>query len=397
MKVKLRKLSYIFYYFFMLFITYFFKKIFVSFNSIWIISERGFDCRDNGYHLFKYINSLSNPPKNFFVIEKNSEDRAKLINHKNIIFRGTFKHWFYFSISKVKISTHIMGYSPDMYIFNWLDRFNLVFGKKIFIQHGVIYNDLPGLYSKNINLDLFISGAIKEKEFISENFGYSEKVLKHTGLCRYDSLHTNQIVKSSPKNLLIMPTWRSWIQDCKSEEDFKETEYFIKYNALINNIELQKALEDNNLNLLFYPHYEVQKFIGSFKNVHENPRIKILSKKDTDVQELLILSSLLITDYSSVFFDFIYMLKPVIFFNFDHDLFFKNHYSKGYIDINNNVYGKSCNQESDLLIEIENAIKKDFIVDLNTQKSIKKFFGLIDNFNTKRNFEAILELLNEEN
>lgn len=395
MKVKLRKSLYIMFYFLMLFLTYFFKKIFKSYDSVWIISERGYDCRDNGYHLFKYINSLNNPPKVFFIIDRNSEDYSKLTNYKNIIFRGTFKHWFYFSLSKIKISTHLMGYAPDMYIFNWLDQFNLVFGKKIFIQHGIIYNDLPGLYSKNTNLDLFISGAIKEKEFISKKFGYSKEVLKHTGLCRYDSLHTTSTDFPS-KNLLIMPTWRSWLQDCRNEHDFRKTEYYIHYNNLINDLKLKKLLEDNNLNLLFYPHYEMQRFIGSFENLYDNPRIKILSKEEADVQELLISSSLLITDYSSVFFDFMYMLKPVVFFNFDNDLFFENHYSSGYIDINDNIYGKSFPKDSDLLTEVEKIIKKDFILDLDTQKSIKEFFGLIDTSNTKRNFESILDLLDGE-
>ena len=45
-----------------------------------------------------------------------------------------------------------------------------------------------------------------------------------------------------------------------------------------------------------------------------------------DYQKILIKSSLLITDYSSVFFDFSYMKKPIIYTQFDYELHRKVHY-----------------------------------------------------------------------
>lgn len=40
-----------------------------NYRDVWLISERGYDARDNGYHLFKYIN-LNHPEVNiYYVIE----------------------------------------------------------------------------------------------------------------------------------------------------------------------------------------------------------------------------------------------------------------------------------------------------------------------------------------
>ena len=41
-------------------------------------------------------------------------------------------------------------------------------------------------------------------------------------------------------------------------------------------------------------------------------------------------SSMLITDYSSVFFDVAYMHKPIIYYQFDRDAFRQGHYQEGY-------------------------------------------------------------------
>lgn len=392
MKVKLRKISFILFYFILLCFSIILKKISNKYQNLWILAERGYDCRDNSYHLFKHLQNIENGPKAYFIIDKSSEDIKKLIPYKNIVFRGTLKHWLLFSLSDIKISTHIMGYAPDMYIFNWLDKHNLVFGKKIFIQHGVIYNNLPGLYSKNINLDLFACGAFEETKFIKKYFGFTNEV-KHLGLCRFDNLYNSLETKNDFKSILLMPTWRSWIQNCKNDDEFKNTEYFIQYNELINSEETKNLLEFYDLNLIFYPHYEIQKYIHCFENKIENPRIKIASKSEYDVQNLLISSCILITDYSSVFFDFAYMKKPIFFFNFDVDRFYDSHYQQGFIDLKNNLFGETCSNKLDLLKRLEISIQNEFQISNKTKNYINNFFGIIDNKNTERTYNEIKKLI----
>ena len=73
---------------------------------------------------------------------------------------------------------------------------------------------------------------------------------------------------------------------------------------------MKNVLEKYTYELLFYPHIEFQRYIDTFK---DGERVKIVTFNDSTVQNLLIKSDVLITDFSRVFFDYGYMEKPMIF------------------------------------------------------------------------------------
>lgn len=91
------------------------------------------------------------------------------------------------------------------------------------------------------------------------------------------------------------------------------------------------------MTLLFCPHAQMQPYLGAFESVCD--RIRILSQKEYDVQTLLRESALLITDYSSVFFDFAYMRKPLLYFQFDYAEFREKHYPEGYFHYDRDGFG----------------------------------------------------------
>ena len=99
-----------------------------------------------------------------------------------------------------------------------------------------------------------------------------------------------------------MPTWRAYISD---ENQFLESEYYRQWNLLLTDPRLEEYLEQNDLSAIFYPHYEVQKYLHCFHPVSN--RIVLADFANYDVQTLLKESKLLVTDYSSVFFDFAYV------------------------------------------------------------------------------------------
>ena len=80
--------------------------------------------------------------------------------------------------------------------------------------------------------------------------------------------------------------------------------------------------------------------IEIFKEYCFNKDIIIADKDTFDVQDLLIRSQILITDYSSVFFDFAYMKKPEIFFQFDNERYRNSHYKEGYFSYELDGFGK---------------------------------------------------------
>lgn len=356
-----------------------------KYRNLWLISERGIDARDNGYYLFRHITQNHGEINAAYAITEDSPDRARVSEFGRIIRYGSFEHFLALVLSKVKISTHIMGYTPYIDFFVRLDKIGLVKGKKIFLQHGIIKDNLTYLYSDNVNIDLFVCSAKPEYDYVKQFFGYSENVVRMLGLCRYDDLHK---IDSPSRKVLLMPTWRYNLGGA-DKKTFLESEYYKTYESLLNSRALEKLLEKYDYELVFYPHIEMQKFIGCFSG---SRRVKIKSFKDCTVQELLINTDVLITDFSSVFFDYAYMEKPMIFYQFDEERFRAQHYSEGYFSYERDAFGAIVYDEGSLLTELEKILQNGACMEDKYKKRVNAFFTLRDKNNSERNYLAIKEI-----
>lgn len=389
---KLYRILMHFYYLFCLILSYsigyLLKKTNKNYKEVWLISERGTEARDNAYHLYRYIR-MNHPEINiYYVIDKKSSDLNKVKELGSIVYYRSLKHHILFAAAEVKISTHIMGYAPDVICYQRFDKLGLVKGKKVFLQHGITKDDMTALYYKNVNLDLFICGAKPEYTYVLEQFGYPDSIAKYLGFCRFDNLIDQSKMN---KTILFMPTWRLYHGAEQTEAGFITSEYYKKIQDLITNQELINFLEKNKYQLIFYPHYEIQRFLKLFTVTSKS--IVLANKESYDVQDLLLKSQVLITDYSSVFFDFAYMGKPVIYYQFDEDEFRENHYKEGYFNYRGDGFGPVYNNTDDV---VQYLIK--VIADSNQdeyKERLDRFFVLHDKNNCERNYSAIKNLLEE--
>jgi len=355
-------------------------------RKIYIICERGVDARDNGYHLFKYIVEHHPKAEVYYIIDNNSVDFHKVKKIGRTIEYMSWKHVLYFVAARVKISTHVMGYAPGTpWRFQKIRRFIKVPGKHVFLQHGVTKDAPASLFAEQTGVDLFICGAKPEFEYVNRCFGYPRGVVRYTGLARFDNLHMH----TPKREILVMPTWRMYLSNLTNEE-FCESDYFKSWNKLLNNPQLAMMLERNEMKLIFYPHYEMQKFINCFRTT--NPRIIVASIDKYDVQRLLINARLLITDYSSVFFDFAYMRKPCIYYQFDQNDFYMRQYDKGYFDYLKDGFGDLTTNIQDLMNAMNRIIESGFVPRKCYIDNMNYFFELYDNRNCERIFEAIESL-----
>ena len=119
-------------------------------------------------------------------------------------------------------------------------------------------------------------------------------------------------------------------------------------------------------------------------------------KEKCPIQKFLLKSSLLITDYSSIFFDFGYINKPIIYAHFDYDEYRKNQFPQGYFNYEIDGFGPIC-------YNIECIIKNIVIqIDNNCQlnnfyfKRTKKFFRYFDDQNNYRTFYSIINSTNKK-
>ena len=76
-----------------------------------------------------------------------------------------------------------MGYTPYIDFFVKADKKGIIKGKKIFLQHGIIKDNLTYLYNNNVNLDLFSCSAKPEYEYVKSLYGYKDNVVQMLGLC----------------------------------------------------------------------------------------------------------------------------------------------------------------------------------------------------------------------
>ena len=186
-----------------------------------------------------------------------------------------------------------------------------------------------------------------------------------------------------------MPTWRLPLKFMTAKE-VENSEYVRCWNEILSSERLAEFAEKQDLDIVFYPHFEMQKYLYMFPS--KNDKIKIASIKDYDVQTLLKESKLLVTDFSSVYFDFAYMQKPVIHFQFDREEFFSSHYQKGYFDYDTMGFGPVVLKPEEVIDEIIRLAENSYEIDKNYKDRINGFFPLRDSENCKRIFEEIQKL-----
>lgn len=388
--IKFKDIVSIFIFLIMLIPAYMFKFYnIVRKKKLWLICERENTASDNGYHFYKYLKEAHPELNVFYAIDKKSNEYAKVKKYGNIIQYGGLKHWLYYLASNYKISTQKAG-NPAPALFYVLHVYLNLFNNRIYLKHGIIKDDAEWWHFKNTKYKMICCGAKKEYDFIKENFGYPEESVKYTGLARFDNLHDNDV---NNKQILIMPTWRNWLGRNTNvfvkDEKIEDTLYFKKWNELLNSKKLIEFIEENNISLYFYPHNNMQKFINSFDITSNN--IKIGSKKD-DIQQLLKESSLMITDYSSVYMDFAYMRKPIIYYQFDKEEYRKRQYQEGYFKYEQDGFGPVYIDSENVINNIINYVNSDYKVESKYLKRMKNFYPLYDNKNCERIYNDIKEL-----
>lgn len=358
-------------------------------KKIWLISEVDFDARDNGFALFKYLCKNHPEINSIFLISKKNIFYEKVKAVGKTIEPKTYKHLLIFIAAKAKISTIVHGCSPSS-LFTQLFLIKHHFtGKNIALKHGIFKNKHPNYFKQNAHLDMICCGAYPEFKYIENEFGYQKGVACYTGLARFDELH-NFDVKNE---ILIMPTWRRWLEKIKDNNDFEKTSFYKEWKGFMQNKTFNSLINKNNITVNFYLHPKLNNYISSFSKISSNIKF-FSSQKGDDLQDLLKKTRLLITDFSSVFFDFAYMKKPLIHFQFDEVEFNKHHYLKGYFDYRKDGFGDVCTNKNELIYSIKKVFSTNFMLAKKYYKRVINFFALNDQANCERIYSYILKSVN---
>lgn len=362
-------------------------SLFYRHKRIWLISERGVDARDNGYWFFRYLKETHPEIEAYYIISADSPDREKLKEWgTDLLDYRSLRHYVMLWRASVLVSTHVQGYFPFVGLGLWVKKVFPAYRKKchIDLKHGIVKDHMAFLDYSNTQLDLIIAGAKPEYECFIVDHKYPIDHVVLTGLCRYDQL----VNTAQHCQLLLMPTWREWLY---KEHDFIQSEYVQTYVSLLSNPRLHQLLDQYNMDLVFYPHHEVQKHIEYFKQHCQGKHIIIADKKHYDVQQLLKESDILITDYSSVYFDVAYMEKPVVYYLFDYEQYRSEHYAEGWYDYREGL-GIVTYTEEECIAQIEALLQHQCKMPAIYEQRARKLFPYRDRDNCKRVYEAIVKL-----
>ena len=363
-------------------------------KPIWLVSDRTVVANDNGMHLFKYISSQGNNEiKTYFVLDKKCSDFKRMKKIGKVLAHGSFKYKINYLLSDKIISSQAddsilnafgtqVGYYKDLYKYQF-----------VFLQHGITKDDISSwlnYFDKNIKL--FVTATPEEYNSILQgNYYYDNNTVKLTGFPRYDNLKDRK-----NKIIAIMPTWRK--KDAgewdavkgvrKYNSNFKKSGYFQFYHRLINDKRLIHAMKKRGYKGIFVVHPSHMENYKDFKSNWFD-----IAEEYADYQEIFGKASLLVSDYSSVPFDFAYLKKPVIYTQFDRDEFFTQHtYTQGYFSYEDDGFGPVCYNYDDTVNEIIKMIENDCKMEEKYLQRVENFYQYHDRNNCKRVYEEILKL-----
>lgn len=353
-------------------------------REFFLICETPNTARDNGYIFYKYMKENHPEITTYYAIHRKSKDFEKVQKYGSVVEWGSLKHYYYYMSATKNISSHKEG-NPNHPLFTVLHLYLNLYNNRVFLQHGVLYQDFLMFHQPKTKFKIFITGAKREYDFVKEQYEYKDEV-RYTGLARFDNLYEGT---PDPHSIVLIPTWRRWLD---TKEKFEKSDYFKGLFSLINNDQLQDLLEKYDQYLYFYPHLSTQKFIDLYQT--KNSRVKILDATQVDVQDLLKKGSLLITDFSSIFTDFAYMHKPLIYYQYDEKEFYAKHFpketGKSYYSFEKDGFGKVTRTEKEVLKEIEYYLIHNFQEKGLYKKRVDDFFLLHDQNNCQRIFEEVM-------
>lgn len=323
-------------------------------KPVWLFMDRPDRADDNAKVLFQYVQAKDNL-ESYFIISQESDDYEEMKMIGKVIPLYSEEHKRLVLIADYIISSQCNGVVENPF---WEDAelFRDLYHRPglIFLQHGVIKDDMsPTLNRFNTNFTGFVTSTKAEYESILDYpYHYTDREVWLTGLPRFDELYNNP-----GKNILIMPSWRQELMEQVWDENihnmrwklkpgFRKSDYYQRYKCLLRNKALMKACKKQGYRLCFMAHPLMKPYV---EEMMEGTECELLDS-DVSYRDAFAKGALLITDYSSVAFDFAYLQKPVVYYQFDRERFFRKHtYRQGYFDYEKDGLGEVCKSESILV------------------------------------------------
>lgn len=325
------------------------------FGNAWIFVDREENADDNAEHIYRWVRENHPEINAWFLLNRTSGDWRRLK-------RDGFRLMPHGILRKLLIlnSRHIISSHAD-YVSGGLDRAlygDMMHWRYTFLQHGIAEKDISHWLGPRQFDCMLTSSPAEYASIVGDDSGYpyTEREVKLTGLPRHDRLLRLASTLAPENRVLIMPTWRGGVYEEQTvgvslEEKrriYAESEYVMKWRAILQNPVLHALLERNGKRLAFMPHMNALPLLDLFA---PPPCVEVIRVVDSSIQKVLAGSEVLVTDYSSIAFDFALLRRPIFYYQFDRDFFYGggHNWRKGYFDYERDGFGPVASTENELL------------------------------------------------
>jgi len=375
---------------------YYITKPIYKNKHIWITWDKLYKAGDNGEYMYQYCreNKKANV---YYMIKKDSPDYERLMaqDKKHVLVFKSFKARFIALHAEVVLNTHANIVSSCGFDFMAKPYVSGLFNPEVIcIQHGLTIQRIAQFQNRLFdNIKLYCCASPMETEnILGEMYGYSPESVKLTGLARYDGLKSND-----QKIILITPTWRRNVVNSsvahikKSHNDnFKNSDYFHIYNSLINNKELIDCANKTGYKIIYLLHPAMS---GQLEDFDKNEFVDIVpATGDINYEKILTESSLMVTDYSGVQFDFAYQRKPLVYYHPDK---LPPHYDAGLLDYETMAFGPVCKNEQQIVSELCDYMRNNCVIKEKYRTNADKFFAFDDFGNCERIYNEVISYLKQ--
>ena len=360
--------------------TEYYERYRIEDKTILYESYHGRSISCNPYAIFKELldDTRFETYKHIWILDDIKKIPDFLKSYKNVIFvlKDSDLYMRYLASAKYLINNstfpnYYIRKDGQFYLNTWHGTPIKFMGKDIrndFMSHkNVIKNFLhtthmihPNKYTEDILLGTHDIADIYSGCSIEIGYPRQDLMLNISKEDKNNIYETLEI-DSSQKIVLYAPTWRGTF----GEADFDTTK-------LVADIIKLKEIE--NIQILFRGHYAAEK---AFKTLD----IPVTVVPDSiDTNSLLSVVDILITDYSSIAFDFLALERPIIYYVYDQKEYEEE---RGLYFPINELGGEICVDNSELKSSLEKVLLEDKITDKQKEAQLK-FCALDDGKATQR-------------
>lgn len=360
-------------------------------KSIWIYTD-GPGKVDNAWLQFQHDASMDDGVLRFYAANGTYEDVSFASNRsaRVISFRSRVHKLLFVAADKLLCSDVSQAcYNPlgPKARPHYSDMMN---AEMIYLQHGVLWAHLPWYYSYDrILFDREVVSTVFEIENLTKNYGFRDDDLIRSGMPRYDNMDCDC---ASRNKILLCPSWRDYLIGKLTKngrepmrDKFERSDYFQGLSKLLHDSRLVDLLERNGyeLHLKLHPQFECYSDLFSFQS-------EMISFAPSAIDETEY--AIVITDYSSYSFDFVYLRRALVYYIPDEELFLNgiNHYDR--LDISlDEAFGEYAHSVEDVVDAIGRILANRGRSLPEYEKRQEGFFLHYDNSQAERLYRALLD------